>query len=151
MIEYNIKSRWTGDVLFTAKINCVDSTLDDYKKGLAVKWAVENGVSLRDADLSATFLLPRAALRNTDFRNADLTGACLHDAYLQGANLQNADMQNGQFWCADFRGADLRYANLRGAQLYYAEFAGAKLRYADLRGAYLTGAKNMEQMEKIND
>ena len=124
MIKYEIKNRWTGDVQFTAEIDCRENTPFSIKMGLAVKWAV-----ISDADLSG------ADLRGADLRNAYLSGVNLRNANLSGADLRGADLRNANLSGADLRGADLRGANLSGANL-----SGADLRGADLSGANLSGA-----------
>ncbi len=109
-MKFEVKNRWTGDVQFTAEIDCSEeNTPYSIKLGLAVKWGVKNDADLSDAYLSGA-----------DLSDADLRGAYLSDAYLRDA---------------DLRGADLSGADLRGAYL-----SGADLSDADLRGAYLSGA-----------
>ena len=90
MIKYNILSRFTGSVLFTAEIDCLDSELESVKLGLSVKWGLENKKNLSGANLSG----------------ANLSGANLSGANLSGANLSSANL----------RGADLRSADLRGTK-----------------------------------
>jgi len=60
-MKFEIKSRWTGSVIFTAEIEATDETPLGIKLGLAVKKAVEV--------------------------NANLDGASLDGANLDGANL----------------------------------------------------------------
>ena len=116
MIKFDILSRWSGEVQFTAEIDCKKSELESIKVGLSVKWAVEHGAYLRGANL----------------RGADLHGANLRGANLRGANLRGADL----------RGANLRGANLRGAYLHGADLRGANLRGAILReGIVLEGPR----------
>jgi hypothetical protein len=115
MIKFDVKSRFTGKVQFTAEIDCEDFVTRAYKLGLAVKWAIK-----MDADL----------------RGADLEGANLEGANLGGANLEGANLEG-----ADLRDADLRDADLRGAYLEGANLRGANLEGANLEGADLGGAK----------
>ena len=68
VIKYNILSRFTGSVLFTAEIDCLDSELESVKLGLSVKWGLENKKNLSGANLSS------ANLRGADLRSADLRG-----------------------------------------------------------------------------
>ena len=68
MINFNILNRWTGNVQFTAEINCPEDAPYRVKLGLAVRWGVKNGAVLRDADLSG------ADLRDADLRGAVLSG-----------------------------------------------------------------------------
>ena len=108
-MKHDIKNRHTGEVQFTADIDCDPETSDAEKMGLAVRWAVKNNVNLTGADLT----------------NANLTGADLSCADLRVADLLCADLTN-----ANLTGADLCSANLTGADL-----TGTGLAGADLTGA----------------
>lgn len=114
MIKFDVLKRFSGDVLFTAEIDCSEGALESIKLGLAIKWALINGADLRDANLSGAYLrdadLSDAYLSGANLSGANLRGAYLSGAYLRGANLSGADLSG-----ADLRGADLRDANLRGA------------------------------------
>jgi hypothetical protein len=128
-IKFNVLNRWSGNIQFTAEIECDENSSPRIKMGLAVKWAC-----LRDADL-----------RGADLRGADLSGAVLRDAVLLGADLRGADLsgavlRDAVLRGADLLGADLRGADLSGAVLRDAVLLGADLRGADLRGAVLRGA-----------
>ncbi len=131
-MQFSIMNRFTGDVNFVAEIECEDSAPLSIKRGMAVKWAIRNKVSIVQADLRNADLrgidLCGANLRGIDLRNADLRGIDLCGANLRGANLRGADLRG-----ADLRGADLRFANLRGADLRF-----VNLHNADLRGAGLS-------------
>ena len=129
MIKYNILTRFTGSVLFTAEIDCLDSELESVKLGLSVKWGLENKKNLSGANLSG------ANLSNANLRGADLPGANLANADLPGANLSSANLSR-----ANLRSADLLGANLSSANLSSANFSSANLRSADLLGANLSGA-----------
>ena len=144
VIKYNILTRFTGSVLFTAEIDCLDSELESVKLGLSVKWGLENkknlsGANLRGADLPGANLsganLSGANLSNANLRGADLPGANLANADLPGANLSSANLSS-----ANLRSADLLGANLSSANLSSANFSSANLRSADLLGANLSGA-----------
>ena len=129
MIKFDVLNRRSGEVQFTAEINCDERVRRGVKLGLAVLWALINGANLRGADLYG------ANLRDADLRGAYLRGANLRGADLYGADLRNANLRGAYLRGANLRGADLYGANLRGADLY-----GADLRNANLRGAYLRGA-----------
>jgi hypothetical protein len=118
-MKVEIKSRWSGCVLFEAGVECSADDSDGFKLGLAVKLAYKTDADLRDA-----------YLRGADLRGADLRGADLSDADLTDADLRGADL----------RGADLRGADLRGADL-----SDADLRGADLRGACPVKIENIHQ------
>ena len=105
-MKFEIKSRWTGSVKFTAEIDADDSTSHRVKIGLAVKWAIENRVDLSGADLRGA-ILRDADLSGAILRDADLSGAILRDADLRGADLRDADLSDADLSGADLRGADL--------------------------------------------
>ena len=83
MIKFDVLNRFSGEIQFTAEINCKPEELPSIKLGLAVKWAVKTGANLTGADLAG----------------ANLAGACLAGAYLAGACLagaENADVAIAQ-------------------------------------------------------
>jgi len=65
-MQFEIRNRWTGDVQFTAEIDCAADAPTSVKVGFAVKWAMA-----AKADLS------RANLCGADLRRANLSGADL--------------------------------------------------------------------------
>ena len=143
-MKYKVLNRYTGKVQFTADIDCKRGEDKSIKLGLAVKWAVENGANLRNADLEDANLWD-VNLRNADLEDANLGGANLRDANLGGANLRDADLEDADLEDADLRNANLRDANLGGANLRDADLEDADLedadlRYANLRDANLGGA-----------
>ena len=79
---FEIKSRWSGSVLFSLETDSLK---------LALEAGVTSGANLRDADL----------------RGANLGGADLRDANLRDANLGGADLRDANLGGADLRGADL--------------------------------------------
>ena len=92
-IKIQIKSRWTGSILFEFK------NAGNTFKGTLIE-AVKNKTDLAGADLAG------ADLGGADLGYADLRSADLHGAFLRGAYLDGADL----------RGAELRAAFLRGAE-----------------------------------
>ncbi|HZV33174.1 MAG TPA: hypothetical protein VFB72_01255 [Verrucomicrobiae bacterium] len=58
MIKFEIKSRWTGEVKFTAEIEANDETPLGVKIGLAVKWGIEHKANLDGANLYGANLTP---------------------------------------------------------------------------------------------
>ena len=124
-MQFEIKSRWSGAVIFTAYIEADESASASasIKLGLAVKEAVKARADLRCANL-----------RGANLRGAYLRGADLRDADLSCANLRHADLREADLRGAYLREADLRGANLRGADLRDADLRGANLRDADLNG-----------------
>ncbi|MEY1555295.1 pentapeptide repeat-containing protein [Yoonia sp. R2331] len=144
-MKFEIRSRWTGAVRFTAEIEADESASLGVKVGLAVKWAIKNDAVLSDADLSGADLRD-ADLRDAVLSDADLSGADLRDADLRDADLRDADLRD-----ADLRDADLRDADLRGADLSDADLRGAVLSGAVLRGADLSGADLRDCPVKIEN
>ncbi len=103
-MKYEIKNRWTDEVLFTCEVP------EGMESGMITRHALESAIA------------HGANLENADLHGADLGGANLRGANLRGADLRGADLEN-----ADLRGADLRGANLRGANLYCANLYCASL------------------------
>jgi len=137
-MKFAVLNRFSGEVQFTADIDCDASASRSVKLGLAVKWAIENKADLRGADL-----------RGADLRGANLSEANLREADLRGANLSGADLRWADLSGADLRWADLRWANLseanlRGANLRWANLSEANLCWADLRWANLSEANLRE-------
>ena len=114
-MKFEIKSRWSGRVVFAVEAANIK---------LALEIGVRQGADLQGADL----------------QGADLKGADLQGAYLQGADFQDADLQRAYLKRADLQGADLQGAYLQGAYLRGADLKGADLKGADLQGADLKGA-----------
>ena len=129
MIKYDVLNRFTGDVQFTAEIDCDEKASESLKLGLAVKWAVKNKANLQGANLEGANL-----------RDANLQVANLGYANLEGANLGEANLGEASLRYASLRYANLRYANLQGANLQGANLRGTNLEYANLWGANLWGA-----------
>lgn len=84
MIDFQIKNRFTGDVQFTAQIDCDDGALTGVKIGLAVKWTIKSGADLSRASLFG------ASLFGASLSRANLSGADLSRASLSGADLFGA-------------------------------------------------------------
>jgi uncharacterized protein YjbI with pentapeptide repeats len=122
--KYEIKNRWSGEVVFTAEITCSPDTLPSLKLGLAVKAAVKARANLARANLARAYLA-----------DANLAGANLADANLAGANLAGANLAR-----ANLADANLADANLAGANLARANLARAYLADAYLADAYLADA-----------
>ena len=88
-MQFEIKSRWSGAVIFTAYIEADESASASINLGLAVKEAVKARAHLSGADLSGANL-SGANLSGANLRGADLRGANLYGADLRGANLRDA-------------------------------------------------------------
>ncbi len=113
-MKFDILNRFSGEVQFSAEIDCKADDLPSVKLGMAVKVAVKE----------------RANLYGADLRSADLRSANLYGADLYGADLRSADLYGANLYGADLYGANLYGANLYGADLYGADLKDAK--YADL-------------------
>ena len=57
MIKFSVTNRWSGDVQFTADIDCSKSDSVYLKLGLAVKWAYKTGARLVGARLDGASLV----------------------------------------------------------------------------------------------
>ena len=134
MINFDVHSRFTGKVQFTAEIDCDDDAPRSVKIGLAVKWGIKTGANLSCANLSGAYL------SGADLSGAYLSGANLSCADLSGANLSGANLSCAYLSCAYLSGANLSGANLSGAYLSCANLSCANLSGAYLSGAYLSGA-----------
>jgi hypothetical protein len=84
-MKFNVLDRFTGEVKFTAEIECDDSATPSLKLGLAVKWAIKEKADLSSANLSSA-----------DLRSADLSSADLRSADLSSANLRYADLRSAK-------------------------------------------------------
>ena len=96
MARFEIKSRWSGEVLFACELSAeVAGKEYEVQLGFAVRKAVE-----------ARANLARANLTDANLADANLTDANLADANLAGANLAGANL-------ADAKDADLVIAQTR--------------------------------------
>ena len=152
MIAFDVKNRFSGDVQFTAKIDCSEDDTHSLKMGLAVKWALDNGANLNGANLDGADLdgadLCGANLNWANLYGANLEGANLNGANLNGANLYGVTLYGVNLKGVNLKGANLEGANLEGANLYGANLCGAKLGGADLNGANLEGANGVNEYVK---
>ena len=74
---YKIINRLTGEVQFTAEIECAPDASPSIKLGLAVKFAIKSRANLSGADLSGA-----------DLSGADLSGANLSEAVLSDEQMR---------------------------------------------------------------
>ena len=143
-----IKSRFTGEVIFSCKALSIKACLEI---------AVDERANLEDANLGGANLiganlgganLEDANLRGASLIGANLIGASLRDANLRGASLIGANLEDANLRGANLEDANLEDANLIGANLGGASLIGANLRGANLRGANLRDA-NLPKIVKI--
>ena len=79
-MEFEIKNRWTGTIIFTADLDArYENDPHSIQLGAAIRAAVKAGANLADADLAG----------------ANLVGAYLADANLAGADLAGAKWRHG--------------------------------------------------------
>jgi len=106
--KYEIKNRFTGEVLFSCDIP------EGMESGMIARHALEEAIS------------QGANLRGANLEGANLRGANLRDANLRDANLEGANLWDANLRYANLEGANLRGANLDGANLWDANLQGAK-------------------------
>jgi len=166
MINYEIKSRLSGEVLWSGEADNIKAALTTAIKAGAdlcganlhnadLSGADLSEVDLREADLYGAYLhdadLRGTCLRDANLRGADLSGAYLCDANLRGVNLSGAYLHDADLRNVDLCGANLRNANLRGADLSDAYLRGADLRGTCLRNAtYTNGAPITKELLQIS-
>jgi hypothetical protein len=131
-MKYEIRNRYTGNVQFTAEIDCEEDAPRSTKVGLAAKWAIKNGADMSGADMSYADMRD-AVMSGADMSYADMRHAVMRDADMSGANMRRADMRR-----ADMRRAVMRDADMRGAVM-----SGADMRGADMRRAVGQGSEQM--------
>jgi hypothetical protein len=112
-MKFEIKHRWSGDILFSVEAKNLK---------LAIEAAIKAKANLSWADLSGANLI-----------RANLSGANLSGANLIRANLSEADLIRANLSEANLSEADLIRANLSGANLSGANLSGANLIRADQR------------------
>ena len=129
MIKFDVLNRFSGEIQFTAEIDCADSERHRWKLRLAVQWAIKTGANLSGASLNY------ANLSDADLRGTNLSGANLSGASLNYANLSGADLSDTILSDADLSGANLSGADLSSAILTRTNLSGAILSGADLSSA----------------
>ena len=85
-MKFDILKRFTGEVVFTAEIECDDDTPQRVKLGLAIKVAVKARANLSGANLS------RANLSDADLSDANLSVAGVSRSGVSRANLSGANL-----------------------------------------------------------
>ena len=53
-MKFDVLNRFTGNVKFTAEIDCEQDTPRSLKLGLAVQWAVKTEANLTEANLTSS-------------------------------------------------------------------------------------------------
>ena len=80
-MKFDVLNRFTGNVKFTAEIDCEQDTPRSLKLGLAVQWAVKTEANLTEADLT-----------EADLTEANLTCVNLTEVNLTCANLTEVNL-----------------------------------------------------------
>ena len=139
-MQFEIKSRWSGAVIFTAYIEADESASASIKLGLAVKEAVK-----ARADLSC------ANLRDADLRDADLREADLRGAYLNGVCGLNDWIKNIQIedWPITYTAEVMQIGCQRHPLDAWRNFSDAEIRAMDGRKALTFWHKWRETIFKI--
>ena len=164
-MQFEIRSRWSGAVVFTAEIAADSETPTGIKLGLAVKTAVKAGANLRGANLSGADLsgadlseadLSEADLRGANLSGANLRGADLSEAYLSGASLNGVSGLNDWIKCIQVEDWPISYTSevmQIGCQRHtfdaWKNFSDAQIRAMDGRRALTFWAKWKETIFKI--
>ena len=128
-MKFDIKSRWTGKVIFTAEITASEWDSYGVKLGLAVKVAVNAGANMAGADMAGV-----------NMAGANMTGANMAGAYMTGANMAGAYMAGANMTGAYMAGVNMAVAYMAGANMTGANMTGANMAGAYMAGANMTGA-----------
>ena len=75
-MKFDVLNRYTGEVQFTAEIECDENERESIKLGLAIQWGYKNKKDLRCANMARAYM----------------AGANMADAYMAGANMADANM-----------------------------------------------------------
>ena len=71
--KFDVRSRWSDRIKFTAEITCAPDATIGVKLGLAIQWGYRNGAVLRDADLRGVPVIPN--IHQTVYAAASQPGA----------------------------------------------------------------------------
>ena len=134
-MQFEIKSRWSGAVIFTAYIEADESASASIKLGLAVKEAVKARADLSGADLSG------ADLRGAYLRDADLNGVCGLNDWIK--NIQIED------WPISYTSEIMQIGCQRHPLDAWRNFSDAEIRAMDGRKALTFWHKWRETIFKI--
>ena len=139
-MQFEIRSRWSGAVVFTAEIAADSETPTGIKLGLAVKTAVKAGADLRGADLSGA-----------DLSGANLSGANLSVAYLNGVSGLNDWIKCIQVedWPISYTSEVMQIGCQSHTFDAWKNFSDAQIRAMDGRRAMTFWAKWKETIFKI--
>ena len=129
-MQFEIKSRWSGAVIFTADIEADERTSPSIKLGLAVKVAVNARADLSDADL-----------RGADLSDADLNGVWGLNDWIK--NIQIED------WPISYTSEIMQIGCQRHPLDAWRSFSDAEIRAMDDRKALTFWHKWRETIFKI--
>jgi hypothetical protein len=125
---FQIKSRFTGNVLFELQCKSLKS---------CVEAAVSVGANLYGADL------PRANLSGANLSRSDLSGADLSRSDLSRANLSRSDLSGADLYRANLSRSDLSGAYLFGANREKTTIQNTPLQILGLRWDIIIFDKDM--------
>jgi Pentapeptide repeats (8 copies) len=134
-MKFEIKNRFSGQVQFTAEIECEADTSYSMKIGLAVKWALKSGANLGSADLGG------ADLRGANLRGADLGGANLGGQWI----IQGPTRSDGyQFFLMRLK--DETIPMVRAGCCWF-DLVAARQHWQETRGGTLLGDETMSILD----
>ena len=145
-IPFDVKNWITGEVQFTAQIECAADELPAIKLGLAVKWAYNNGASLNGASLNGASLY-----------RANLDGASLYRANLYRANLDGASLDGANLIVGGHRSDGYRFLLVRDAThnvmvragCRFFSVADARDHWTFTRGGTALGAESLALVDDL--
>jgi len=131
MDKFDIKNKYTGDVQFTATIDCSETATISEKIRLALLQGLKLKANLHKANLHGVNL-HSAGMKGADLQEADLDYANLEYANLSHSTLKYVDLTRANLSNANMQYADLSHANLDGANLSCTDLSHANLDNANL-------------------
>ena len=134
-IKFDVLSRFTGAVQFTAEIECDEGASVSVKLGLAVRWAVKAGAYLAGAYLAGA-----------DLAGANLAGANLAGAYLARAYLIDGGQRSDGY---RFVGSVKDGALMISAGCRYLAIADARKHWTATRGGTALGDETQAILDHI--
>ena len=134
-MQFEIRSRWSGAVVFTAEIAADSETPTGIKLGLAVKTAVKAEANLRGADLSG------ANLSEADLSEANLNGVSGLNDWIKCIQVED--------WPISYTSEVMQIGCQRHTFDAWKNFSDAQIRAMDGRRALTFWAKWKETIFKI--
>ncbi len=148
MIKFDIKHRMTGEVKFTAEIDCDESADISIKLGLAVMWGIKNGLDLSWANLVRANL-SWANLSWANLEGANLSWANLVRANLEGANLIVGGQRSDGYRFLLIRDNDGVGFTLRAGCRSFRSFDDARTHWATTRKGTMLGDESAALVDHL--